>query len=215
VTLVVVILDQITKLKVKGIKIPFLNLNLEGMTLGSSKDVLGNFFKITFIENPGMAFGIEIGGKLTLTIFTLLATFLIMYFIFKNRNEGTYLRMSLAFILGGAVGNLIDRMFYGVVYGYAPLFFGKVVDFLHFNIPDFHIFGKSFYSWPIFNVADISVTIGFIMILVGYGKIFKKKSIPQEYENAQTEIINPIESCTQTTSTESTNGLIENNELPS
>jgi len=175
-SLIVVIVDQLTKLKVKGIKIPFLNLNIEGMTLGSSKQVFGNFFKITFIENPGMAFGIELGGKLTLSIFTLFATFLIIYFIYKNRNESLYLRIALGFILGGALGNLIDRIFYGAVFGYAPLFYGKVVDFFHFNIPDFNVLGKAFYSWPIFNVADISVTAGFVMILLGYNKIFKKKS---------------------------------------
>lgn len=56
------------------------------------------------------------------------------------------------------------------------MFYGKVVDFFHFNIPDFSLFGKTFYSWPIFNVADISVTIGFLMILLGYSKIFNKKS---------------------------------------
>jgi signal peptidase II len=179
-SLLVVIVDQITKLKVKGIKIPWLGLNIEGMTLGSSKQVFGNFFKITFIENPGMAFGIEFGGKLALSIFTLLATFLIVYFIYKNRHEGLYLRTSLAFILGGAVGNLIDRLFYGVVYGYSPLFFGKVVDFFHFNVPDFTILGKSFYSWPIFNVADISVTAGFLMIILGYNKIFGKKKSAEE-----------------------------------
>jgi len=179
-SLIVVIIDQLTKLKVKGIKIPFLNLNVEGMTLGSSKQVFGNFFKITFIENPGMAFGIELGGKLTLSIFTLFATFLIIYFIYKNRNEGLYLRIALAFILGGALGNLVDRIFYGTVFGYAPLFYGKVVDFFHFNIPEFNIFGKAFYSWPIFNIADISVTAGFVMILLGYNKIFKKKSAEVE-----------------------------------
>ena len=175
-SLLLVIIDQITKLKVKGIKIPFLGVNIEGMTLGSSIKVIGDFFKITFIENPGMAFGIEFGGKLTLSLFTLLATFLIIYFIYKNKQEGLYFRLSLAFILGGAVGNLIDRLFYGAIYGYAPLFYGKVVDFFHFNIPDFSLFGKTFYSWPIFNVADISVTIGFLMILLGYSKIFNKKS---------------------------------------
>ena len=179
-TLIIVIVDQITKLKVKGIKIPFLDMKIDGMTLGSSKQVIGNFFKITFIENPGMAFGIEFGGKLTLSIFTLFATALIVYFIYKNRNEGLYLRLSLSFILGGAVGNLIDRLFYGVIYGYAPLFYGKVVDFFHFNVPEFSLFGKSFYSWPIFNVADISVTAGFLMILLGYNRIFKKKSADDE-----------------------------------
>lgn len=175
-SLFIVIIDQLTKLKVKGIKIPFLGINIDGMTLGSSINVYGDLFKITFIENPGMAFGIEFGGKLTLSVFTLIATCLIVYFIYKNKNEGIYFRASLAFILGGAVGNLIDRLFYGSIYGYAPLFYGKVVDFFHFNIPDFTLFGKTFYSWPIFNIADISVTIGFIMILLGYSKIFNKKS---------------------------------------
>ncbi len=176
ISLIVVIIDQLTKLKVKGIKIPTLGINVDGMTLGSSINLIGDFFKLTFIENPGMAFGIEFGGKLTLSIFTLLATFLIIYFIYKNKNEGFYFRASLAFILGGAIGNLIDRLFYGAIYGYAPLFYGKVVDFFHFNIPDFNLFGKTFYSWPIFNVADISVTIGFLMVLLGYSKIFNKKS---------------------------------------
>lgn len=184
-SLIVVIIDQLTKLKVKGIKIPFLNINVEGMTLGSSKEVLGNFFKITFIENPGMAFGIELGGKLTLSIFTLFATFLIIYFIYKNRNEGLYLRLSLAFILGGAIGNLVDRLFYGAIYGYSPLFYGKVVDFFHLNIPEFNLFGKAFYSWPIFNVADISVTAGFLMILLGYNKIFKKQSAAFDKDSTQ------------------------------
>ncbi len=191
--LIVVILDQITKLKVKGIKIPFLNLNIEGMTLGSSREVFGNIFKITFIENPGMAFGIEFGGKLTLSIFTLFATFLIIYFIYKNRNEGLYLRLSLAFILGGALGNLIDRLFYGAIYGYAPLFYGKVVDFFHFNIPDFNLFGKAFYSWPIFNVADISVTAGFLMILFGYNKIFKKESAVEETDSTLENSVSQVE----------------------
>jgi signal peptidase II len=191
--LIVVIIDQITKLKVKGIKIPFLNLNVEGMTLGSSREIFGNFFKLTFIENPGMAFGIELGGKLTLSIFTLFATFLIVYFIYKNRNEGLYLRLSLAFILGGAVGNLIDRLFYGAIYGYAPLFYGKVVDFFHFNIPDFNLFGKSFYSWPIFNIADISVTAGFLMILFGYNKIFKKQSAVEESDSTLENSVSQVE----------------------
>lgn len=189
-SLIVIIVDQITKLKVKGIKIPWLNVKIEGMTLGSSIEVFGNFFKITFIENPGMAFGLELGSKLILSLFTLAATFLIIYFIYKNRSEGLYLRLSLAFILGGAVGNLVDRLFYGVIYGYAPLFYGKVVDFFHFNIPDFNLFGKAFYSWPIFNVADISVTAGFLMILLGYNKIFKKKSA--EVENDSTPINSEI-----------------------
>jgi len=189
-SLFIVLIDQVTKLKVKGISIPWLGIDIQGMKLGQSIDVFGNFFKLTFIENPGMAFGIEFGGKLALSIFTLLATFLIVYFIFKNRKENLYTRLALAFILGGALGNLIDRLFYGKIYGYAPIFYGKVVDFFHFNIPDFTIFGKTIYSWPIFNVADISVTIGFLLIIFGYKKIFHEQRNKIE---ADTENVNGIQ----------------------
>lgn len=174
-SLVIVLIDQITKLKVKGIYIPWLNFKIEGMPYQSSVRVLGDFFQITFIENPGMAFGLQLGSKLFLTLFTIFATILIFIIIYKNRNESFLLRLSLACILGGAVGNLIDRTFYGVMYDYAPLFYGRVVDFFHFNIPDFKLFGKTVYTFPIFNVADIAVTVGFILILLGYKKVFKKK----------------------------------------
>ncbi|MBK8554086.1 MAG: signal peptidase II [Ignavibacteria bacterium] len=171
-TFFIVIIDQITKLYVKGISIPMLGIEIPGMPYQSSIKVFGDFFKITFIENPGMAFGLQIGGKLFLSLFTIFATGLLFIFLYKNRKETLLLRLALAFILGGAVGNLIDRVFYGKIYGYAPYFYGKVVDFLHFDFPNFTIFGKTIYSWPIFNVADISVSLGFIMILIGYKKIF-------------------------------------------
>jgi hypothetical protein len=73
--------------------------------------------------------GIQIGGKLFLSLFTIFATILLLIFLYKNRHESFFLRLALAFILGGAVGNLIDRIFYGKIYGYAPYFYGKVVDF--------------------------------------------------------------------------------------
>ena len=179
VTLFIVISDQITKLYVKGISIPALGINFEGMPYQSSIPVFGNFFKITFIENPGMAFGLQIGGKLFLSLFTIFATVLLFFFLYKNRKESFLLRFSLAFILGGAVGNLIDRVFYGKIYDYAPYFYGRVVDFLHFDFPNFTIFGKTIYSWPIFNIADIAVSLGFILILIGYKKIFKEEETPE------------------------------------
>ena len=172
----IVVVDQVSKFFVKGLDIPFLGIHLRGMSYGASINIIDNFFQLTFIENPGMAFGLEFGGKLTLSLFTIFATLMIVYLIYRNRKESLYMRFSLAFILGGAVGNLIDRIFYGVIYDYSPIFYGKVVDFFHVIIPDFKLFGKTFYSWPIFNVADISVTIGFILILFGYKSIFHKKS---------------------------------------
>lgn len=180
VSLFVILIDQISKIMVKGLSIPALNINIQGMHYHQSIDVIGNFFKITYIENPGMAFGIQIGGKLFLSLFTIAATLLIVYFIYKNRKEPLYLRLALAFILGGAVGNLIDRVFYGAIYGYAPLFYGNVVDFFHIDTPNFVVFGKTFYSWPIFNIADIAVSLGFLMILLGYKKIAREEKPTEE-----------------------------------
>lgn len=176
VTVFVVIIDQISKIYIKGISIPLFGIEITGMPYQSSKNIIGNFFKLTFIENPGMAFGLQIGGKLFLSLFTIFATVLLLFFLYKNRDEGFLLRLALALILGGAIGNLIDRVFYGKIYGYAPYFYGKVVDFLHLDFPNFTIFGKTIYSWPIFNVADISVTFGFLLILFGYRKIFHQEN---------------------------------------
>src|SRR5438876_10174831 len=115
-TLSVVILDQVTKFLVKGLKIESLGINLHGMQYGSSKPVFGQAVKITFIENPGMAFGLDVGPKMFLTLFTIVASLVILYYIYKHRNDTFLLRLSLAFILAGAVGNLIDRTFYGKIY---------------------------------------------------------------------------------------------------
>ncbi|MCX7834262.1 MAG: signal peptidase II [Ignavibacteria bacterium] len=176
-TLVLVLGDQITKFLVKGINLNIFGLiiSLPGMSYGSSIPIIDNIFFITFIENPGMAFGMEFGGRLGRSLFTIVASILIIYFIYLNRKEGYYLKLSLSFILAGALGNLIDRAFYGLIYDYAPLFQGKVVDFFQINIPDITIFGKTFTSWPIFNLADLYVTTGFLMIILGYRKIFHKK----------------------------------------
>jgi signal peptidase II len=183
VTFLIVLADQASKLYVKGIKIPLLGIEFPGIPYQSSIPVIGNFFQITFIENPGMAFGLQIGGKLFLSLFTIFATLLLFFFLYKNRHEGLLLRLSLALILGGAVGNLIDRVFYGKIYGYAPYFYGRVVDFFHFDLPNFTFLGKTIYSWPIFNIADVSVTFGFLMILIGYKKIFQH----EEHSAEQTD----------------------------
>lgn len=176
VTLFAVILDQLTKFFVKGLKIESLGISIPGMPYGSSKPVLGNLVKLTFIENPGMAFGIDVGPKMFLTIFTIAASLLILYYIFKHRHDGLLIRLSLAFILAGALGNLIDRTFYGLIYGYAPLFHGRVVDFVQVEFWDFTFLGKTYTTWPIFNVADVSVTMGFLIILFFHKKVFKEET---------------------------------------
>jgi signal peptidase II len=172
----VIVADQLSKFFVKGLHIPSLGVSIKGMNYGDSLSIIDNFFKLTFIENPGMAFGIEFGGKLLRSIFTLAASIFLVYLIFKNRNNRFYVRLSLAFILGGAVGNLFNRLFNGLIYGYAPLFYGNVVDFFHIDGPVFKLFGKTFYSLPIFNIADISIFIGFAMLILGYKKLILNKN---------------------------------------
>ena len=168
----IVIADQITKLLVKGFSIPFLHFNYSGMYEGEKIPVIGNFFRITFIENPGMAFGFDpgINFKLLISVFSLVASVGLIIYLYVVRNQRFTLRLALAFILGGAVGNLIDRMFYGIFYGYAPVFYGRVVDFLDVDFFDFSIFGRSYDRWPIFNIADAAVTIGVLILIIFYKK---------------------------------------------
>lgn len=159
-------MDQITKVLVKGCVIPFLGLYHRGMVHGESIPLIGNTFNITFVENPGIAFGIDFGSqfKLIISIFTILASVGLFVYLYLNRSRILGVRLSLALILGGALGNLIDRIFYGVAYGYAPLFYGKVVDFFNFKMFNLFIFNKTMGSY-VFNVADIAVTIGVILLL--------------------------------------------------
>ncbi len=172
ISLLVVVLDQITKIIVKGFSIPFLNIKHEGMYHGQRIPMIGDFFQFTFVENPGMAFGIDLGDgfKLWISLFSIVASIGLVYYLFTVRNQSKSLRISLALILGGAFGNLIDRVFYGVFYGYAPLFYGKVVDFFDFDFFDFEIFNRSYDRWPIFNIADLAVSVGVIILLIFYNK---------------------------------------------
>ena len=175
ITFGVIVVDQLSKFFIKGISIPLLNIRIDGMYLGQSVSVIGDFFKITFIENPGMAFGFNPGSdfKLWISIFSLVASIGLFIYLYVVRKKSLSLRIALAMILGGAAGNLIDRAFYGIIYNYAPLFYGKVVDFFDFDFFNFAIFGRNYDRWPIFNIADASVTIG-VLILVLFYKQHKK-----------------------------------------
>jgi signal peptidase II len=174
--------DQISKFLVKGFSIPFFKLHYEGMFHGQRIRIFGDFLQLTFIENPGMAFGYDPGSsfKFYVSLFSLVASISLLVYLYMARKQSLSLRISLAFILGGAVGNLIDRMFYGVFYGYAPLFYGRVVDFLDFDFFHFTIFGRTFERFPVFNIADASVTIGVLILILFY------KHHQQETETAIT-----------------------------
>lgn len=186
VSILVVIIDQVSKVLVKGLHIPWLGLNIQGMHPGESLTVLGNFLKITFVENPGMAFGLDFGdiAKFFLSSFSIIASVGISYYIYKERHKSLFYRLSLSLILGGAAGNLIDRVFYGVVYGYGPFLYGRVVDFILVDLPLLKFMGRQYDRFPVFNIADSAVTIGVILLLI-YVNWFsgKAKQKNQDGEN--------------------------------
>jgi signal peptidase II len=177
VTLSVVIADQVTKLLVRGVQIPFLGINIAGMPLYSSTPIIGNFLRLTYIENPGMAFEIDFGWKSFFAIFSIIASIAILLYLYKVRQESRVVRFSLALILGGAIGNLIDRVFYGPLFDGTSFFHGRVVDFIDFDFFKVSIFGYNFSRFPVFNIADASVTIGVIMLLIFHRRTVEEPQI--------------------------------------
>ena len=165
ITLAVYVLDQASKLAVKGFAIPSLGIQWDGMAYAQSIHVFGDWCKITFIENPNMAFGLEFGGKVILSVFAILASIGIVFYLYRHRQAQVALRVALALILAGAIGNLTDRLFYGLLYGYAPLFYGNVVDFIDFDLFTVSIGSGAFKFWPVFNVADCSVSMGVLLYI--------------------------------------------------
>ena len=184
ISVLVITVDQAVKLAVHS-----------NMALNSEFSVFGDWFRIHYILNSGMAFGLKVDweyGKLLLTVFRLIAMGGIGYYLISliNRQVPQGLCWSIALILGGAVGNLIDSVFYGVFLDNAPLdavtpwFHGQVIDMLYFPIIQ-----STFPSWlpiwagqsfeffrPIFNVADASIFIGVAIILIFQKHFFSDKS---------------------------------------
>lgn len=178
--LTILLLDQILKIWIKT-----------HFAIGDEIKIT-NFFYLHFIENEGMAFGMSFFDKKYLTLFRIAASIGIAYYIYKsikNNSEQLFI-ISLSLIFAGAVGNIIDSLFYGQIFtestlfsnatwtpwgqGYAPIFYGKVVDMLYFPL-----ISGTYWSWipivggtsftffaPVFNIADASITIGVILILV-------------------------------------------------
>jgi signal peptidase II len=170
VSLFIVLTDQAAKLAIKGFSIPWLGINVHGMGLGASKPIIGDFLKLTYIENPGMAFGIDLGGKTFFSIFSIAASIGILCYLYKAKGERLPQRFALAMILGGAMGNLIDRVFYGLIFEGGNLFSGRVVDFIDVDFFDINFFGYHLSRWPVFNIADASVTIGVLLLVLFYRK---------------------------------------------
>lgn len=170
--LVVLIIDQVVKYIIKS-----------SMYLGQSFQVLGDFFRITYVENPGMAFGIQLSNNVLFLLLSLFAALLVFYYLYRIRNESWYLQIALSLITAGAIGNLLDRFLRGQV---VDLF---DFEFFDISIPAFKVFGLQFSGyamtrWPVFNIADMAVSAGMIM-LVAYILIVGDPFKPQPQTSAE------------------------------
>lgn len=189
IVVLVVFIDQTTKLLVK--------LNMQ---LGEEIKVLGDFFKIHFTENPGAAFGVTLSNlfmgaiseetaKALLSVLSVVLVFGIVYYLFQIKDQKTHLPYWVALILGGAIGNIIDRLFYGVWFAsmndYEGGFLhGRVVDMFYFDIyqgilPEWiPIWGGTYTAlWPIFNIADTAISIGIVAIIVFQKSLFPENKL--------------------------------------
>jgi signal peptidase II len=161
-------LDQYTKLYFKGFSL--FGIEHHGVGYGTQIPVIGTILQWTYIENAGMAFGIQFGwGKIFLSLFSIIAGTFLAYLIFKLKDFSFWIKLGFSFIFAGAVGNLIDRVFYGVFFHEGPLFYGRVVDFIQVDIPDIKFLGWSYF--PIFNIADSCVTVGVIILILFHQKL--------------------------------------------
>ena len=195
----VLVIDQIIKIWVKT-----------HMTLHEQIEIF-SWFKIVFIENNGMAYGMEIGSKLVLSLFRIVAVGILGYYIFqqvKKQARWGYV-VCLSMVLAGAAGNLIDCMFYGMLFnesspyylsyfvdfgtGYAPFLMGKVVDMFYFPLietewPTWMPFvgGQHFVFFsPVFNFADASISVSVVLLLLFYREEISKITLKKETNNVE------------------------------
>ena len=182
----VLLIDQFVKIWIKT-----------HMTLGDQITVIENFFYIHFTENYGMAFGLQLEGsygKLLLSLFRILAVGGIGWYLFTIVRQKAHsgLIISISLIMAGAIGNILDSAFYGLIFsestpldpaiffpeegGYAGFLHGAVVDMFYFNTHLDHVFWSSRpfnFSFPIFNISDSAITIGVCIILLFQRRFFR------------------------------------------
>ncbi len=189
---ILVVIDQVIKILVKT-----------NMQLGEHFNVIGNWFQIFFIENEGMAFGMKFGGavgKFLLSFFRIVLSGVLCWWIASlvrksEDDEGslallpdgqpvvpTGVLVGLTLITAGAFGNIIDSLFYGVIFGYAPLMFGHVVDMFYFPMidtvwPEWVPFvggDRLLFFAPVFNFADSCVTVGAFYLILFQNRFFTR-----------------------------------------
>lgn len=193
-TLGMIIIDQAVKI--------WVHYNI---VLGEEIKVFGDWFKLHYILNEGMAFGLRFGsdyGKLGLSLFRIVAMVFISIYLYRMAKKGMHsgLLWSIALILGGAIGNVIDSTFYGVLFYNAPYdavtpwFHGKVIDMFYLDVWEGQVAdwvpiwgGEQLALWPIFNVADASIFAGVALILLYQKRFFAKKAEEGSAEEKSSE----------------------------
>ncbi len=138
-----VLADQITK-----------QIALDNLEYGQPVPVIGDYLRWTLVFNPGGAFSINLGSPIYYQTMALLIFIFLLYYIFRHRHT-MYISIPLSFVAGGALGNIIDRFR-----------FGEVVDFIDCEFPDISILGYHMERWPIFNIADMGVSVGIIATII-------------------------------------------------
>lgn len=170
---VLVLVDQVIKVLVKT-----------NMDLGQQIYLIGDWCRLCFVENKGMAFGMAFGGnvgKFLLSLFRICLSGVLIWWIhslIKKGNTPTGVLVGLTLITAGAIGNIIDCLFYGLIWGYAPFMFGKVVDMFYF--PLITKGEEVIFFRPVFNFADSCVTIGAFYLLLFQWKFFSKEEEKQK-----------------------------------
>ena len=194
----ILVIDQVIKIWVKT-----------HMTLHEQIEIF-SWFKIVFIENNGMAYGMEIGSKLVLSLFRVVAVSVLGYYIAQQvRKQARYgYLLCLSMVMAGAAGNIFDSMFYGLIFnassefytsyfvpfgtGYASFLMGKVVDMFYFPLivttwPDWvPMFGGQPYVFfsPVFNFADASISVSVVLVLLFYRKEISEITLKKKTETA-------------------------------
>lgn len=170
---VLVLVDQVIKVLVKT-----------NMDLGQQIYLIGDWCRLCFVENKGMAFGMAFGGnggKFLLSLFRICLSGVLIWWIhslIKKGNTPTGVLVGLTLITAGAIGNIIDCLFYGLIWDYAPFMFGKVVDMFYF--PLITKGEEVIFFSPVFNFADSCVTIGAFYLLLFQWKFFSKEEEKQK-----------------------------------
>jgi len=152
--------------------------------------LVGEWLRLTFTENPGMAFGLTIGPPGTVTVLSIFATVLVCVYIYQVRNDYAPYVWSLSLILGGALGNIVDRVFYGVLLDYGPYFTGRVVDFIHVSlwrgfIPEaVPLIGGAYMElFPIWNVADMAIVLGVAGVLLFHRTFHERRHASSDQQS--------------------------------